>query len=216
MATKRIDIVVYNGHVKVTPVQGYCQLKELENERILITTGSWKIIVDKNDIFINCSSKAVKKQNKFKIATMNGSLFLYNSTNNWYWYFRKKKLQFILDMHKIDAVKICDTNQIELPCCFSNHEGTLSESNLEKSPTLKYFGDNVEIKLDKAHMDIFDDTSSLTVATVLFHFGKFLIVEFLPNHRRLYVDKSYRVERLFSEGYLNTIEVESIIDDLIV
>jgi hypothetical protein len=87
---------------------------------------------------------------------------------------------------------------------------------LEKSPTLKYFGDNVEIKLDKAHMDIFDDTSSLTVATVLFHFGKFLIVEFLPNHRRLYVDKSYRVERLFSEGYLNTIEVESIIDDLIV
>jgi hypothetical protein len=79
-------------------------------------------------------------------------------------------------MHKIDAVKICDTNQIELPCCFSNHEGTLSESNLGKSPTLKYFGDNVEIKLDKAHMDIFDDTSSLTVAAVLFHFGKFLIV----------------------------------------
>jgi hypothetical protein len=216
MATKRIDIVVYNGHVKVTPVQGYFQLKEIENERILVTTGSWKIIIDKHSTFINCSSKAIKKQNKFKIATMNGSLFLYNSTNNWYWYFRKKKLQFILDMHKIDAVKICDTNQIELPCCFSNYDGTLSESNLEKSPTLKYFGDAVEVKLDKTHMDIFDDTSSLIVATVLFSFKKFLIVEFLPNHRRLYVDKSYRVERLFSEGYLNTIEVESIIDDLIV
>lgn len=216
MATKRIDIVVYNGHVKVTPVQGYFQLKEIENERILVTTGSWKIIIEKHSTFINCSSKAIKKQNKFKIATMNGSLFLYNSTNNWYWYFRKKKLQFILDMHKIDAVKICDTNQIELPCCFSNHDGTLSESNLEKSPTLKYFGDAVEVKLDKTHMDIFDDTSSLIVATVLFSFKKFLIVEFLPNHRRLYVDKSYRVERLFSEGYLNTIEVESIIDDLIV
>jgi hypothetical protein len=61
---------------------------------------------------------------------------------------------------------------------------------------------------------MYDDTSSLTVATVIFSFGKFLIVEFLPNHRRLYVDESYRVERLFSEGYLNTIEVKSIIDDL--
>jgi hypothetical protein len=87
---------------------------------------------------------------------------------------------------------------------------------LEKSPTLKYFGDDVRVKLDKAHMDMYDDESSLTVASVLFKFGKFLIVEFLPNHRRLYVDKSYRVERLFAEGYLNSIEVKSIIDDLIV
>jgi hypothetical protein len=216
MATKRIDITLCNGQVKVKPVQGYAELKELEGGKILIVTGSWKITVAPEHTIIYCSSKAVNKKRKFKLSTMNGSLFLYNSTNNWYWYFRKKKLQFILDMYKIDAVKLCDTNQIELPCCFSNHEGTISESNLEKSPTLKYFGDDVRVKLDKAHMDMYDDESSLTVASVLFKFGKFLIVEFLPNHRRLYVDKSYRVERLFAEGYLNSIEVKSIIDDLIV
>jgi hypothetical protein len=213
MATKRIDIVVYNGQVRVEPVQGYAEVQPKDG-KYLITTGSWSILVSPESINIYCSSKAIKKRNRFKIATMNGSLFLYNSTNNWYWYFRKKKLQFILDVNKVDNVKMCETHVVELPCCVSLKDNVISESSIEKSPSLKYDGDNVTAVLDKTNMIIDSDDSSIAMVTIKFKFDKFLIVEFLPNHRKLFIHKNYRIEDLFADGYLKMIDVKSVINDL--
>lgn len=212
MATKRIDIRIAGGKLDVSAGdQGYIMIKKLDDDRYLAVTASWKIIIGRRETFINCSSKAIKKKNKFRIQTRSGSLFLYNSTNNWYWYFRDIGLQYILDRYKIDTIIRVENNEpTTLEAYFSYNNGEYGECKLIKNPTLKYYGDNVSVSVS---IDLLmDGDKALGTATI--SFGDFVIVEYLRNHRKIYTHNDIRVEDLYNNNRLDNIKFKSILGDL--
>ena len=212
MATKRIDIRIYGGKLSVTAGdQGYIMIKKLDDDRYLAVTASWKIIIGKEETYINCSSKAIKKKNKFRIQTRSGSLFLYNSTHNWYWYFRKIGLQSILDQYKIDTIVSVENNEpITLDAYFSYIDGKYRECGLIKNPTLKYYGDNVSVDVS---IDLLME-GDIAIGSAIISFDDFVIVEYLRNHRKIYTHNEIRVEDLYNNLRLKNIKFKSILGDI--
>ena len=79
MVMKRLDIRIFHGKIDVYPKVGDMIVSYKDNIAY-ITTGSWYIEVRRTATIIKCSSKAMVKRRNFQIRTIQGSLFLYNST----------------------------------------------------------------------------------------------------------------------------------------
>ena len=216
MSTKRIDIRMDyssgNARVKVIPIQCSGKITELGQGEFLFVTGSWKIKISDKQIKIYCDSKAIKKRNRFNIATRVGSLFLYNSTNNWYWYFRQKRLQDILDYIQVDSMKICDYDDtVSIPCCFDYTDDIYSESKVNGSPTIKFAGPGVQASIDENEILMSDENNSVRVAMIKFKIKSFVIIEFLDNHRKIYLKSGVKVEDLYRNNMLDNISMKSVL-----
>lgn len=86
------------------------------DEKLVLKHRSWEITVNfklSKINFISTSKAKIKTRNTFEMTIRSGSLFLYNSSLDWYWYFRNAGLQNKLDKLGIDRI-IQVNNQAEI------------------------------------------------------------------------------------------------------
>lgn len=63
---------------------------------------NWVLEIKKDNLIVVGLSKANKTKDRIQFYPLKeGSLFLYNSTYNWYSYFREKEIQEVFDTHNI-------------------------------------------------------------------------------------------------------------------
>lgn len=76
---------------------------------------NWIIEIKFQQIFCVGLSNARKTDERIKIYPLEeGSLFLYNSSYNWYSYFRKNEIQDVLDKFNIIKCKSCDSDYVKI------------------------------------------------------------------------------------------------------
>ena len=119
-------------------------------------------------------------------------------------------MQDILDLYKIDTLIPTEEETVSIETCFLYKDGVYEESNVKKNPTLKYFGDNcvTNVTVDM----IIDET--ICAATAHIKFGDFLLIEYLPNHRKMYTHNNIQIGELFRNGRLSNIKMKSILKDV--
>lgn len=209
MAMKRLDMNKINGELKIIPKNGVFNIKK-ENDDFKIKSDSWTIVINKRRMYIHCSSNAINKKRDFNIPYMNGSLFLYNNTHNWYWNFRKKSLQNMLDKIQVDTIVNLDIDDhITIPTIVEQKKKyvyTRFVDEFRGLMTVKYFGDNVKTKI---HVELYYPEKFLCKVMVDFSFNTFLLVNTKPGHNILYLkgvlvrdifDKLKNAEMKFIEG----------------
>ena len=190
MATRRIDVHKDHGDVKVNcrgegdfhvSLVEPSSNKDGKKKYIEITFNSWTIKISSTLTIIHCASKAKVKKRSFRIATRNGSLFFYNSTTDWYWYFRDEHIQCILDEYKIDRMINAQQPMVVLSTVLSVKNDETSSKELS---TLKYYGDNTTVSISSRIKN-----DKMDVADVTFRFKSFLIVEdgMSTSHRTIYL-----------------------------
>lgn len=185
MAMKRLDIrVKKDGSVDLNPVVGSMSIEKDKYGNTRVLTGSWKIRFRNDSMELYCSSKAKQKRRNFRVSIRSGSLFLYNTTYNWYWNFRSAKVQKMLDEFKIDRMINVDTTIVSISTVFKMEDGKRKEYQDEKYQTIKYFSDDLgDYKVIKQ-----GETNNVIACDVIFHFKKFLIIETKENHRLIYMN----------------------------
>ena len=190
MATRRIDVHKNHGDVKINckgegdfhvSLVKPSSSKNCKRKYIEITFNSWRIKISADATIIHCESKAKEKRRNFRIETRNGSLFFYNSTTDWYWYFRHESIQRILDEYKIDRMVNCQQPMVVLSTVLSVKNDETSSKELS---TLKYYGDNTTVSISSRIKN-----DKIDVADVTFRFKSFLIVEdgMSTSHRTIYL-----------------------------
>lgn len=192
MATRRIDVHKNHGDVKVNcRGEGDFHVSLIERSEdggkkkyIEILFNSWTIKISSNLTIIHCASKAKVKKRSFRIATRNGSLFFYNSTTDWYWYFRDEHIQRILDEYKIDRMINAQQPMVVLSTVLAVKEKENDSSTAEEVSTLKYYGDDTKVSISSRMKN-----DKIDVADVTFNFKSFLIVEdgVSTSHRTIYL-----------------------------
>lgn len=87
---------------------------------------NWIVEIKLNRLWVVALSNA-KKTNKrvTSIPVQDGSLFLQNSTHDWYYYFRVSALQTILDKYKIN--RIIANRKVVVTVCIDTVTGKLIE-----------------------------------------------------------------------------------------
>jgi hypothetical protein len=143
------------------------------------------------------------------IPVRDGSLFLYNSTNNWYWYFREKEIQDKLDMLKIDKIINVKDKKLMLSYCYESVDGKKVDSTNEANPTLLYYGNLHSINNVSRRFDVESSLGKCTIEGIL---DDFLLVEFLKGHRTLYVNDGIKLSDLYDKGCFNDIKMTSILN----
>ena len=192
MATRRIDVHKDHGDVKVNcrgegdfhvSLVEPSSNKDGKKKYIEITFNSWTIKISSTLTIIHCASKAKVKKRSFRIATRNGSLFFYNSTTDWYWYFRDEHIQCILDEYKIDRMINAQQPMVVLSTVLAIKEKD-AKSSTEELSTLKYYGDDTKVSISSRIKN-----DKIDVADVTFRFKGFLIVEdgVSTSHRTIYL-----------------------------
>ena len=182
MVMKRLDIRIFHGKIEVYPKVGDMNVSYKDNIAY-ITTGSWYIEVRRTVTIIKCSSKAMVKRRNFRIRTIQGSLFLYNSTNDWHWNFRKKKLQHQLDMLQIDRMVYLNEPYYETETVMKKENNKFIPCEIEGVYTLQYRSDAMDLNIKKDHIKIQD----YAVIPVKFTFEKYLLLRTTPNHHVIYL-----------------------------
>ena len=108
--TKRIDFIrsnesKYGWEVKFN--KGDFIIAYQTEDGIMLKHRSWEITINfrlAKINFISTSKAKIKTRDKFEMNMRPGSLFLYNSSYDWYWYFRNATLQNRLDTLCIDKI----------------------------------------------------------------------------------------------------------------
>ena len=192
MATRRIDVHKNHSDVKVNcRGEGDFHVSLIEpssnkdggKKYVEIRFNSWTIKISSTTTIIHCDSKAKVKRRTFRIETRNGSLFFYNSTTDWYWYFRHEQIQRILDKYKIDRMINAQQPMVVLSTVLAVKDKE-NETSTEEMSSLKYYGDDTSVSISSRIKN-----DKIDVADVTFRFKSFLIVEdgVSSSHRTIYL-----------------------------
>ena len=120
---QRVNIVKENGEYKL----------KFPNGRI----PNWLVGIYKDTLGFMAFSKAGKgKEFAWRIKCQEGSLFLANNTNNFYWYFREKENQRILD--KLGIIKVINTEFPVFELHFRYTSGTITNPIIEGNGNIVY------------------------------------------------------------------------------
>ena len=175
---------------------------------------NWSITANAEctEIIVICNSKANKSKERItRFPMKEGSLFLYNSTNDWYCYFRDMDFQAILDKVHIDTIISTYKDDIVIPiCCYIRKDGTLVNSTIKQNPTIQYYGNITRCMINRDPNIIYKN-GSIMVADCMIEFSKYILIEFLPNHRKLYINKQYNLVDLYKQGEFDHISLQSIL-----
>jgi hypothetical protein len=189
------------------------KINELYVKNFFINDSMWDISIDDDIITIISKSKAKKKKtNKFVRPIEEGSYFFYNSTTNWYWYFRPRTMQDLLDRFSIDRM-IPAEGDIELEIyAIKDENDKIIPSDFDLIPTLKYWSPNeveTNVKFNaiipeyKSMIDVLKGNNgvNLCVGNIKISFKDWIIIENRVGHRELYVKKNVKVSDLKLNEY---------------
>lgn len=199
MATKRIDFVKRgtNKYPKVI-VDGIEHVFPNDMPHQHFQLGSWTLTVTKRYIKIFCSSKAKEKRRNFKIELRSGSLFLYNSTTNWYWYFRSAEVQEILDKLNIDKMVTLDRPAFTCSCIYSKATEVIGiPVTLQQINQIRYYSPGASV--DKEVIGEYEE--GLYRVDLTFNFKNYLIIQESAHHRTLYMFNCKLKDNQLSDGY---------------
>ena len=179
---RRVDIIKEDGIFKFKPYD-FDDFNIFHDERTNAETlrvAAWTIKSVGDRIMIHCSSKSQYKKRTFKLKNQEGTLFLYNRANAWYWNFRDKELQSIMDTIQVDAIRDTNDPVIIETVLAKDDEGNYIPTKYGEQSTARYYGNNVKFSIssDFAYDGVY-------IATVKFTYTGFLIVE-TAGYRTLY------------------------------
>ena len=197
MAMKRIDMYFSkDGNLHVSAhLSDNVKIQETKKNCFYIEVSSWQITINWQNTYIFCASKAKEKRRKFSIRTRSGSLFLYNSTTNWYWNFRNRSLQKMLDALHVDRIVNMDNNTADIEVVLAKEDGVYKEYQGEDFHTIRFISDTMEKPSIKEYAEV---ENGMRLAMATFTFGKYLMVETTKGHHLLYL-YNVRVHEVFKE-----------------
>ena len=213
MATKRFCITKNEDRFIIENFDKSINYTKEKNEDLVITLDNWDLTITDTTILINAKSRAKNKRcRNFAIDLEEGSLFLYNSSTNWYWYFRPKILQDKLDELKIDRIiSIKDDEKANVDFyaiedmngklhAISNLESPVSTPKIYSPNDLKVaifgHGNMYSTKVRKG------EKVYLYIAALELNFKDWMIVESRPGHRTLYLKKRMDLRDIRFNDYL--------------
>lgn len=214
MATKRIDILFEENDIRVKSEDEFNI--SYDDYFMELLTYNWRIIINKYDsyIYIESTSNAKTTSNKkFYTKLKEGTLFLYNSTTNWYWYFRDKEIQDFLDSLSIGQVISIPDYRANLTfhqyLLFDPDKEELFTTSLDrkKGSTMQFYSDtgtNIKHTILLSKYNIFPDKNLLDFDLKI-ELNKFLLVEKIYNgYRKLYIKSSYNLN--YVKEYFSSID----------
>lgn len=203
--TKRIDIYRENGQFKIS-IKDDHEIIQGKNNKITIVLKNWYMDVDFNaeSVVLRCTSKAIiKAKDRFSFNLREGTLFLYNSTTYWYWYFRNKELQSNMDT--LQASKIITINgDITCPIVGKMIDGIPKPIISDMFNTLKVYGLDFEYDIN---WDAIITSNGIVIGNITFHPTKETKIFIIDDngHRTVYTKKKYKLNSLFKETDIDTI-----------
>ena len=204
MSTKRIDFVARNGTIRPRIIRGWFKETEDENSRRVFISKNWTVVIGNEKIHFECRSQSRSfnehTKREFDIELREGSLFMYNSTSTWYWYFRKKDIQDFLDkrgISKIVSIKpntIIKLTQMQLIGKNSDGKFEILPSTIKRYESFSYWKTNfVEMTSITptilVNNNMLPKNTSIIISDVFFNMDKFLLVKNREGHETLYVNK---------------------------
>lgn len=155
---RRIDIIKKNFENQII-YQIIDKNKNIigDNNLEFIIYENWIITFDKNNkIILYSTSKAKIKNNKYIYNLIEGSLFLVNSSTDFYSFFRKKKIQDFLDLYNIDKLSILsDKNTIAIKNFFFRNKITKEKIDIEIVSKME----NMNLLLPLNNYEVFSDNT---------------------------------------------------------
>ena len=209
MATKRFDVTRMED--------GRIVLKEEYKNPCVISTDAgytfndrmWDRKIINNRLIITAKSKAVRKPtNTFNLEIKEGSYFFYNSSTNWYWYYRDAKTQLLLDKFYIDKITSTNNSTAVVPFYAKmDVDGNFMPTGFDLIPTVKYYGPGyISSKIHgkgvipnyKSVIDVMTNSPGidLYIGEIALDFMDWVIVEIRPYHRELYINKNVKLESI--------------------
>lgn len=190
------------------------EVKETE-EFIELSTTNWYIKLDLiyRKIFIHSYSNAKKKRRDFNIYARSGSLFLYNSTTNWYWYWRNKNLQDELDRFSIEKIVTIEELPIEheIVCKVNQETGEPIPVELSESDggTIRLFPADVPVKIiPKYYAKTVNSNLDFVISQGEITPSKFVIIEYKLGHRILLIKPDIKINDLIQDHSLSDVKLE--------
>jgi hypothetical protein len=216
MALLRIDFVKDgNEHFRYSIKKGYFNISRTDT-MTTFDCGDWFVEFNDETIHFKCNSVVRGSNNDmvrdFTFTTKEGSLFLYTSPNNWYWYWREKHTQDVMDtfnINKIIPVDVSDyvyIEQINLVKYHYTPNGeycgyTVGDSELKGSQSFKiWLSEGVSLnkitpKMIVTH-PVLGDKTKLLISDVFFGLDSFLLVQNRKEHRTLYINKDLDIQEV--------------------
>lgn len=220
MAVKRIDFYKNeNGKFEFKIVKGWFRIIEEEDGTIKLRSSNWDVLFTGDKIkFIGKSlSRGAGDDSlcrEFNKELIEGSLFFYTSQTNWYWTWRDKEVQDIMDKYEINKIIPVEPNspieleQISSLKVFYNHkkytDSEVDDSNLQGSKSFKvFYSDNTKIKSIEPDVLInhpsFKKNEYMVMSQVSIAVDRFIIVKNREAHRTLYISKNCSMKELEKE-----------------
>lgn len=216
MALLRIDFAKdTNNRFRYSIKKGYFNISKFD-DTTRFDSGDWVVEFNQEMIHFTCNSVVRGANNDmvrdFTFTTKEGSLFLYTSPTNWYWYWREKHTQDVMDnfnINKIIPVDVHDYVYIEQTNIIKYHYTpdneycgyTISESELKGSQSFKvWITDGVSInkivpKIVVTH-PVLGNTTKLLLSDVYFGLTDFLLIQNRKEHRTLYINKELDINEV--------------------
>ena len=213
MATKRIDIRFIEGKYTILPSKEYTVAYDDTFTEVILY--NWKIILNNYEkyLYIQSESKAkTTKNNTFYIKPKEGSLFLYNSTTTWYWYFRDKETQDFLDEFNIGKVVSIPDDRTVLTFhqyyIFDETNKNLFIDSLTTKKSTRLFHFDPGTKYSCSDLIVIYNSNkdqNLIDFDIKVSINKFILIEKLATgYRKLYIKSSYNLNAAMD--YLRSLE----------
>ena len=211
VSTARIDFIKDPETGKYQPkvIEGRFEETRDQNKITKLENSQWCILINGPKIILKSFSQArKKKKNVFHMNRRNGSLFLYNSSTNWYWYWRNEKFQKQLDAYHIDKIEPCQKNEgddiefAEFLPIFDIVDGELVESKRYFTNKFSHVDPSDIVYLDIINRDEEEHMQFLVDIQV----DNYLLVEERPGHFKLYINSKYTTKEAFSSIKKNNVK----------
>ena len=168
--------------------------------------GNWTIRADNRDlelISLSNASNDCHRRKKFHLQMREGSLFLFNSASDWYWYFRDKETQSFLDTYHINKmVSVRDTDQVELTQIheidFSGDyyspiiRGKFQTIKVWTLPGSEFQGIKARVTVDQV------TTATKIISTVTYKVNTAMLVQNRRDHMTLYINNYHDISEVKS------------------
>ena len=219
MATKRIDInrTTPTDSVRISYDYHDFKSQSLGTGITLLSAKNWDVFIDENtnNIFIESKSNSCKgkKKTNFNIHLDNGSLFLYNSSTDWYWYFRDKETQDFLDKFNISKlISIPDDGrdlklaQYHYVTIYSDITIIFDSCNNKSESTIQLHNEDTEHIVYYPQVEYVRQIGNLMqVKTNLsIPIDSFLLVQEADGYRKLYINDAYNLNAV--KKYLESLD----------
>lgn len=216
MAIKRVDFYKdENGKFRYyLPNKGFYIKKEHNSTETTLLSRNWNVYIRESGIEFHCQSLARGPMDDSLCRTFNreyieGSLFLVTTNNNWYWYWRDKEVQDILDKYDINKLVPVYTKhpveleQVVLAKLQYDQEGQflgydVAESPIKGSESFSVYMHNTASLLDITpdiiiRHDSFEDNECLILSKARFIVSDFLLVKNRNAHKTLYINSNFSI-----------------------